>query len=43
MVVQIDMVRNNQSMKGTVVVVLCQNEADVKFQMDIDHHMIPYL
>ncbi len=28
---------NNQSLKGAVVVTLCQNEAEVKFQMDIDH------
>ncbi len=30
---------NNQSLKGAVVVTLCQNEADVKFQMDIDSHI----
>ena len=28
--------RNNHFLKGAVVVTLCQNEADVKFQMDID-------
>ena len=27
---------NNQSLKGAVVVTFCQNEAKVKFQMDID-------
>ena len=26
-------------LKGAVVVTLCQNEADVNFQMDIDHHI----
>ncbi len=31
--------RNNQSLKGAVVVTLCQNEADVKCQMDIDSHI----
>ena len=30
---------NNQSLKGAVVVTLCQNEADVKFQMEIDSHI----
>ncbi len=34
-----DLHRNNQSLKGAVVAVLCQNEAEVKFQMDIDHHI----
>ncbi len=28
--------RNNQSLKGAVVVTLCKNEADVKFPMEID-------
>ena len=31
--------RNNQSLKGAVVVVLCQNEAEVKCQMDIYQHI----
>ena len=30
--------RNNQSLKGAVVMVLCQNEAEVKFPMEIDHN-----
>ncbi len=29
----------SQTYKGAVVVTLCQNEADVKFQMDIDSHI----
>ena len=29
----------NQSLKAAVLVTLCQNEADVKFQMDIDSHI----
>ena len=32
-------VRNNQSLKGPIVVTHCQNEADVKIQMDIDSHI----
>ena len=31
--------RNNQSMKGAVVVTFSQNEEDVIFQMDIDSHI----
>ncbi len=31
--------RNNQSLNGAVVVTLCKNEAEVKFQMEFDHHM----
>ena len=31
--------RNNQSLKGAFVVTLCQNETDVKCQMDIDSHI----
>ncbi len=31
--------RNNQSLKGAVVVNLRQSEADVKCQMDIDSHI----
>ncbi len=31
--------RNNQSLKGAVIVTLCQKEADVKFQMDIESHV----
>ncbi len=31
--------RNNQSLKGAVVVTLCQNDTDVKCQMDIDFHI----
>ncbi len=30
--------RNYHSLKGAVVVTLCQNEADVKCQLDIDSH-----
>ena len=29
----------SQLLKGAVVVTLCQNEADVKCQMDIDSHI----
>ena len=32
------MQRNNQSLKGAVVVTHCQNEAELKFSMEIDHH-----
>ena len=31
--------RLSQLLKGAVVVTLCQNEADVKCQMDIDSHI----
>ena len=31
--------RNNQSLKGAVVMTHCQSEAEVKFQMDIDHQI----
>ncbi len=31
--------RNNQSLKGATVVTHCQNEAEVKFQMDIDQQI----
>ncbi len=34
-------IRNNQSLKGAVVVTLCQNEAEVEFQMDNHHHISP--
>ncbi len=30
--------RNYQSLKGAVVVTHCQNEAELKFSMEIDHH-----
>ncbi len=30
-----------QILKGAVVVTLCQNEAEIKIQMDIDHHISP--
>ncbi len=33
--------RNNQSLKGAVVVALCQNEAEVKCQMDIYQYISP--
>ncbi len=33
--------RHNQSLKGAVVVTHCQNEAEVKFQMEIDRHISP--
>ena len=36
---QIGRVCNNQSLKGAVGMTLCQNEAEVKFQMDIDNHI----
>ena len=31
----------NYSLKGAVVVTLCQNKAEVNFQIDIDHHSSP--
>ena len=33
--------RNNQSLKEAVVVTHCQNEAEVKIQMEFDHHISP--
>ncbi len=32
-------VRNNQSLKGAVGTTLCQNEADLKISMEIDHQI----
>ncbi len=31
--------RNNQSLKGAVVATHCQNEAELKFSMEIDHQI----
>ena len=30
--------QNYQSLKGAVGIILCQNEDEVKFPMEIDHH-----